>query len=1568
MLEVNDFNAVRISLASPEQIRSWSYGEVTKPETINYRTLKPEKDGLFCEKIFGPTKDFECYCGKYKRVRYKGIVCDKCGVEVARSKVRRERMGHIELASPVSHIWFVKGTPSRIGLLLDVSPRALERVLYFAQFIVTSVDEHAKKRALDKLREEMETEASSREKEYADRVTELQDEMSAAETQIGEDKESKLAQIEEDRTSQADALMQQAVEYQEELSEMVGKSARKGYRLGDALVIERGTVIEKSTVSGLKKIAQERIAALEAELKKKREDTVLMSDAALDQKRTAVFEELKPLQERAGGEREAVYAEYQERIQELEELIDPAENDKMILLTETKFKEMHDRYGNVFEAGMGAEAVLKILDRVDVEKLREKMQGEIHSTSGQRRKKATKRLKVIESLRKSGNQPSWMVFTVLPVMPPELRPMVQLDGGRFATSDLNDLYRRVINRNNRLKRLLELGAPEIIIRNEKRMLQEAVDSLIDNGRRGRAVAGSGNHKLKSLSDMLKGKQGRFRQNLLGKRVDYSGRSVIVVGPELKLHQCGLPKRMALELFKPFVMHALVSRGLAHNIKTAKRIVERARPEVWDVLDEVIGTRPVLLNRAPTLHRLGIQAFEPVLIEGSAIQIHPLVCAAFNADFDGDQMAVHVPLSREAVAEARQIMLSTRNLLSPGSGEPIIAPTLDMVLGCYYLTQPLPHAPKDEKADHTFGSAQEARFAYDLGIIKLQQKIKVRLPYEKPEGKRHRALTQLPTGSTDALSSAGPDENGFTAIAAYDSTEVSDVARTQTEMVETTVGRLIFDEILPSGVAAAITGGIDFINETQDRKMLKNVVARCYEVLGNEGTADVVDNIKRMGFEYATQSGITIAVNDLRVPLEKAGLIKKAEDTIKEIDSEYDTGLITEQERYDATVEAWSRTTEDVKSTIQKQLKDYGSVYTMAHSGAKGNISQITQMAGMRGLMTDPSGRIIDLPIRSSFREGLTVLEYFISTHGARKGLADTALRTADSGYLTRRLIDVSQDVIVQHEDCGTRMGVWLERPDAGALETFAERIIGRHSAMDLEDAETGDILVAFNEEIDEIKAGRVDELKLERVYVRSALTCQAKRGICRYCYGRSPARGSLVTLGEAVGIVAAQSIGEPGTQLTMRTFHTGGVASGVDITSGLPRVEELFEARVPKGQALISEMDGTGEIVKDGDARRIRVKNTEIYSDEYDIPKGAKLQVKKDEMVNQGDILARLPQLAAGKDAPVEVEEKKPKAKSRAKKKTEDMPLVLEGDVVARIGGRISNVGKDRITIVYEEHEEREYAVPAASRLRIENGDVIRAGQQLTEGSLNPQDILRIMGPEAVQLYLVEEVQKVYRSQGVTINDKHIEVIVRQMLRKVRVDAPGDTPLLPNDIVDRFEYEEINERVLAEGGEPATAVPVLLGVTKASLSTSSFLAAASFQETTRVLTEAAISGQTDKLMGLKENVIIGKLIPARTPIDLPPPPVKEIPLPESLELEEGDELFEDDEDGIAGLLGTLPLDEPDDLDAIVDDDVDELPAEIDEPTPEDLLGADDDDDVLGTEIEAPTAPEIPRGLAPEPEE
>jgi len=1341
-------SSIRISLASPEEIRSWSYGEVTKPFTISYRTLKPLPDGPFCEQIFGPEKDFSCSCGKYSRARHRGIVCDRCGVEVIRAAARRERMGCVELASPVAHVWFVRGRPSPLGALLDLTARELDQVLRHDGYVITSVDEQAKARLL------------------------------------------------------------------------------------------------------------------------------------------------------AGGAGT-----------ELERIVDPVETDATLLLGHKEYQGLEERFPDVFEAGTGAEALLKILERIDLDKLRERLEAEVRSSSWRRRAKAARRLGIVESFRRSGSRPEWMILTVLPVLPPGLRPIVPIDD-RLAVDPVTELYRRIVVRNVRLRKLLALGAPEIITRNEKRMLQEAVDQLYDNPQR------SGPHgvaaedpitkkRLQCLGDRLSGKKGRFRQNLLGKRVDYSGRSVIVVGPELKLHQCGLPKRMALELFKPFVIRELVARGVASGVKGAKRIVERrSSPDVWHILAEVIHTRPVLLNRAPTLHRLGIQAFEPVLIEGSAIQVHPLVCTAFNADFDGDQMAVHVPLSREAVAEARQIMLSTHNLLSPGSGEPIITPTLDIVLGCYYLTDDIP--PADcERAEHVFGSAQEARYAYDLRIVKLRQRIRVRVPYAKPVATpAAQAAGILGSGNTGGIPALAERSDG--AVTYTDEMPVSTTrtgivprfeegssagGRGRTEIIETTVGRLLFNEILPSGVAAAITGNVDYLNAKMDRKMLKTVVAKCHELLGNEDTAEVVDNIKRMGFEFATQSGITIAVNDLRVPAEKAGLIKKAEDNIKEIDGEYEMGLITDQERYDATVEVWSRTTEDVKKTIQDQLSAYGSVYAMAISGAKGNISQITQMAGMRGLMTDPSGRIIDLPIRSSFREGLTVLEYFISTHGARKGLADTALRTADSGYLTRRLIDVSQDVIILEEDCGTRMGVWLTQPEAGVLESFSERIIGRHSAMDLEDGESGDILAAFNEEIDDARAARIEQLGLERVYVRSALTCSAKRGICRYCYGRSPASGSLVNMGEAVGIVAAQSIGEPGTQLTMRTFHTGGVARGADITSGLPRVEELFEARVPKGQALISELDGVAEIVRDGDSRRIRVKNTELYSDEYDVPKGAKLLVRNDDIIEQGAILARLPQLAA----PDEVAEEKPtKAVAKSKKKNEEMPEVREGDLVARVGGRVELHGKDRLSIVYEEKEEREYAVPAASRLRIENGDPIQAGQQLTEGSLNPQDILRIMGPESVQLYLVEEVQKVYRSQGVTINDKHIEVIVRQMLRKVRVDAPGDTGLQPNDIVDRVEYEERNARVLAEGGQPAVATRELLGVTKAALAARGFLAAASFQETSRVLTAAAIRGGRDRLSGLKENVIVGQLIPARARIT-----VQCAPRPARSRLGPGDNTvpFLDDDEG-----------------------------------------------------------------------
>jgi DNA-directed RNA polymerase subunit beta' len=1430
VLEVNNFNAVRISLASPEQIRSWSYGEVTKPETINYRTLKPEKDGLFCEKTFGPTKDFECYCGKYKRVRYKGIVCDKCGVEVARSKVRRERMGHVELASPVSHIWFVKGTPSRLGLLLDMSPRTLERVLYFAQYIITDVDLEAKQHTVERLQAEMEETATQREQETADRIGEIERKRDEAITELEGKLEAGKKQIGEEREKRVDAWMKQAKTLESDLKAQAGKKARRNFVLEDRTLVEKGAEIPPEARKQVKPLAQELVTALEEELQQRRADLELTTDAALQQLRDSAFQELEPLQEGAASERETVVAEFQQKLQELEELRDPVADDRVTLLTETQYKEYREKFGDIFSAGMGAEAVLRILQLLDIDQLRLRLHGEISSTSGQRRKKATKRLRVVEALRRSGNRPEWTIFTILPVLPPDLRPMVQLDGGRFATSDLNDLYRRVINRNNRLKRLMELGAPEIIIRNEKRMLQEAVDSLIDNGRRGRAVSGSGNHKLKSLSDMLKGKQGRFRQNLLGKRVDYSGRSVIVVGPELKLHQCGLPKRMALELFKPFVMHALVANGMAHNIKSAKRIVERARPEVWDVLDDVITSRPVLLNRAPTLHRLGIQAFEPVLIEGSAIQLHPLVCTAFNADFDGDQMAVHVPLSREAVAEARQVMLSANNLLSPGSGEPVIAPTLDMVLGCYYLTLQKPglhgeykEASNGNPPEGLYGSFQEALLAHDLGLAHLHAGIRVR------------------------------------------------DARIDNQFIHTTIGRIIFNEVLPEELG--------FYNELMDRKALKNVVAHCHQRLGNERTADAVDAIKRVGFHYATTSGITIAISDLKSPDEKQQLLDDADHRVSEIEEQYEMGLITDQERYNASIDIWNRTRDLVQEAIEKHLDRYGSVHIMASSGAKGNISQIRQMAGMRGLMTDPSGRIIDLPIRSSFREGLSVLEYFISTHGARKGLADTALRTADSGYLTRRLIDVSQDVIVEEEDCGTTTGIWMTRPkEAGVLQRFRERVLGRWAASDIIDPKTNEVVVLRGEEIDERIAERIEALAIEQVHIRSPLMCQIKRGVCRLCYGRSLAIGRLAELGEAVGIIAAQSIGEPGTQLTMRTFHTGGVA-GLDITSGLPRVEEVFEARVPKSSSIMAEIDGTARISRDGDARSITVSSTEFYSDSYDVPEGAELLVKHDEQVEQGAVLAR---------------SKPPETKRKKKKDQKDETAVVEAEeLAARIGGRVVFEGRKRrpskFSIVYEATEEREYQVPGNARIRVQDGAQVRAGQQLTEGQLNPQDILRIMGGEAVQLYLVDEVQQVYQSQGVTINDKHIEVIVRQMLRKVQVDMPGDTEMLPGELVDRFEYEEENSRVMAEGGEPATAVPVLLGVTKASLSTNSFLAAASFQETTRVLTEAAISGKVDRLLGLKENVIIGKLIPARAKVDMPPRPVQEMVLPEGLALEEGEE-------------------------------------------------------------------------------
>ncbi|MDM7999246.1 MAG: DNA-directed RNA polymerase subunit beta' [Dehalococcoidia bacterium] len=1263
MLSADSLSGIRISLASPEQIKSWSWGEVTKPETINYRSLKPERDGLFCERIFGPTKDFECYCGKYKKIRYKGIRCDRCGVEVTLSKVRRERMGHIDLAAPVAHSWFVKGIPSRIGLLLDLSPRSLERVIYFAQYMIINVDEAARDRMLAELRQERDALADRDDLSVEDRM--------AAEKEI----EDKITDV----------------------------------------------------------------------------------------------EDLCPLK----------------------------------LLTDNRYREMRAKYGHMFEADTGAQAILTVLQKLNLDELHAKLHEEINSASGQRRKKAIKRLQVVEAFRRSGNKPEWMILTVLPVLPPDLRPIVQLDGRRFATSDLNDLYRRVINRNNRLRRLLDVGAPEIIIHNEKRMLQEAVDSLIDNGRQRRAITGVGNRPLQSRSDVLRGKQGRFRQNLLGKRVDYSGRSVIVVGPDLELHQCGLPKRMALELFKPFLMYRLVQQGIATNIKSAKRMVERARPEIWGILEEVVKERPVLLNRAPTLHRMSIQAFEPVLIEGSAIQLHPLVCTAFNADFDGDQMAVHVPLSKAAVMEARKAMLSTHNMVLPSNGEPVVAPTLDMVLGCYYLTS-LRSGAKGEGC--VFGSFVEAELAYNLGTVALGAEIEARHP---------------DTG----------------------------------ERLKTTVGRIIFNSVLPKEIG--------FVNETVDKGMLKKLIAQSLKLSGQEATANMVDKMKNLGFRYATKSGTTISVSDVKVPEEKYKVLKEAEKIVARIEDQHYRGLITDDERYTGIVDVWTETTDKVTELVSQSMDRFGSVYMMATSGAKGNISQIRQMAGMRGLMTDPSGKIIDFPIRSSFNEGLSVLEYFISTHGARKGLADTALRTSDAGYLTRRLVDIVQDMIVLERDCGTTEGIWCTESKDSFLPSLQERIMWRVAAAKVVHPKTHKTIVDQNEEIDEDKAKEIVAAGITQVYVRSPLTCQSRQGVCQACYGMDLSKGRLVDLYTTVGIIAAQSIGEPGTQLTLRTFHTGGVM-GLDITTGLPRVEELFEARIPKGQAVLSEIDGIADIIPSDEGYRIKITNTESYRNEYPIPAKSELMVRDGDRVEVGTVLA----VKAGE------EETKAKGKGKDKDSTAPVPVLL-----APVTGTVSIEGKN-LVISYEEKEEEEYVVPFTASIRIEKGAHVKAGDQLTEGHVNPQDILRIKGREAAQRYLVDEIQKVYRSQGVNINDKHIEVIARRMLQKVRVDTPGDTELLPGDLVDRFAFEEINARVVAEGGEAATAQTALLGITKAALNADSWLAAASFQETTRVLTEAAINGKIDRLVGLKENVIIGRLIPAQclTPeeLELTKPPQKDL--------------------------------------------------------------------------------------------
>jgi len=1401
MTEVNNFDAIRVALASPDQIRGWSKGEVTKPETINYRTLKPEKDGLFDERIFGPMRDWECYCGKYKRIRYKGIICDKCGVEVTRSKVRRERMGHIQLASPVSHIWYFKGTPSRLATLLEISPRNLEKVLYFAQYIVTSVDEEARKEALKGLDDELAGRGGGA---TAEEESEINARLKRQQTELDRETRARLEQVESDRAERAQALGEAAQATERAITEL-GEGKAEGaiiFEPTGEVVVADAAIGGKDGKARLRAIltqasldAEEEFKALKESIEKesvqKRADLKALAEGEIAHLRANAKTSAQSRKEEIAKEKKALLG--LKPYQLLPEIGREDELDSFRTL-DAKFGSERPRGARIFRAGMGAEAIRELIEHMDLDAESKALAVEVRNTAGMRRKKAIKRLRLIEAFRRSGARPEWMILSILPVIPPDLRPMVQLDGGRFATSDLNDLYRRVINRNNRLKRLIELGAPEIIVRNEKRMLQEAVDALIDNGRRGRAIAGTGNHRLKSLSDMLKGKQGRFRQNLLGKRVDYSGRSVIVVGPELKLHECGIPKKMALELFKPFVMRQLVELGHAHNIKSAKRLTERATDAVWDVLADVIKDHPVLLNRAPTLHRLGIQAFMPVLVEGSAIRIHPLVCTAFNADFDGDQMAVHVPLSEAAQQEARELMLSSNNLLSPADGSPIVSPTQDMVLGCFYLTKEsgLTSGTKRRR----FSDETEALLAYDLGQVKIHQPIDV--------------VARTWDEAADAIVE---------------------------QRIETTIGRVKFNEILPDRLR--------FVNKQMTRNDLRALIARSFQLLGKAETAILVDGIKRVGFEAATRGGLTISVFDIAMASDKKSLMAVADKDVAKIDKQFADGLITDSERYSGVIREWQKVTGLIANSMMEGLDKEGALAMMTDSGARGNKGNIGQLGAMRGLMADPSGRIIDVPVKSNFREGMTVLEYFISTHGARKGLADTALRTADSGYLTRRLVDVAQDVIVRIADCGapdptfisladtaevvgTEWPIDASHPDMDELrKAFARRLVGRRAGAAFTAAGES---VERDAEIDEALATKIAASGALKIPVRSPLSCIAPVGVCQSCYGRNLATGELIALGESVGIMAAQSIGEPGTQLTMRTFHTGGVA-GLDITAGLPRVEELFEARKPKGKAEISRIDGVVEVVRTDAGTTVEVTHREVYEVEVDLPLDAKVSLREGDLAEAGQLIAT---------------------------------SASAGDVVAPVKGIMIKAGNGWAIRAEDVVPPSKYPIPHNAKLLVKSGDRVQAGDPLTDGPLDPQELLEVRGRAEVQNYIVKEVQKVYRSQGVTISDKHIEIIVRQLLRKVRVDNPGDTHLLPTELADRLAFERENARVLAEGGEPATAAPQLLGVTKASLNTESFLAAASFQETTRVLTEAAITGARDRLVGLKENVIIGKLIPAGT--------------------------------------------------------------------------------------------------------
>jgi len=1440
-LEVNNFDAIRVSLASPEKILEWSHGEVLKPETINYRTLRPERDGLFCERIFGPTKDYECYCGKYKRIRHKGIVCEKCGVEVAPARVRRERMGHIQLTTPVSHIWYVKGVPSRLGLLLDISPRNLERVLYFAQYIITKVDEDQRSRALTRLDREMQSRFSRAEGENSGQIEAIENARDEAIAAVDDEEAAEIAAAEEELEQKAAEVSSVGRELQAFIQDHRGKKISEPIMLpwSEAPLLPADTVLASKHQDVLNNALREQLSILQDERDRAVEAVRQVAHGKREEHRRQAEELLTRLYENIEARKAQIREQIEAQIHELKSLREGE------LLTETEFRNIEDRWGNIFKAGMGAEAVYELVKRLDLDKMADELRTEIRTTrSKQRLRKAAKRLRSVEAFRKSGNRPEWMILTVLPVIPPDLRPMVQLDGGRFATSDLNDLYRRVINRNNRLKRLLELGAPSVIVRNEKRMLQEAVDSLIDNGRRGRAVSRSGKRKLKSLSDLLKGKQGRFRRNLLGKRVDYSGRSVIVVGPTLKLDQCGLPKKMALELFKPFVMQKLVQHNYAHNIKSAKRQVDRLDPAVWDVLEEVIKTRPVLLNRAPTLHRLSIQAFEPILIEDNAIQLHPLACSAFNADFDGDQMAVHVPLSEKAVQEARTLMLSTKNLLKPASGEPIVGPSKDMVMGCYYLTVEDIDA---NGAGKVFSDYDEVWLAYELGHVDLRAPIK--FYYRSWLADFSTTDLELPERIIAALRDAGIEDadqiinlyqqrgrKGLielpgigpaafrTIIDSFKAKAILPDEETPTGMIDTTVGRVLFNSKMPAKIR--------FINKLLDKKILNDFIATVYQRLGPEGTPEVVDMIKDIGFTFATRSGMTIAVSDIHVPPRKEEIIQQTASQADEVERQYRRGLITEDEKYNKIVELWTHATDELTKEVQRLLDPREGLGAMSHSGAtKGGVQPIRQLAGMRGLMADPSGRIIPLPIRSNFREGLTALEYFLSTHGSRKGLADTALRTADAGYLTRRLVDVAQDVIITEEDCGTEHGIWLTRTDAvEAGVPFGERLKGRSLLADVYDDDSGVLLASKGEVIDLEVAQAIDHSGIDAIFVRSPFTCETEFGICRHCYGEDLARGGVVELGEAVGIISAQSIGEPGTQLTLRTFHTGGVAAGGDITQGLPRVEELFEARNPRGEAVIAEIDGVFDVYWDEEQRYVSITSTQLIRHIVEIPEGYELVVSDGDRVQADTVVAR---------------------------NAEDEEIVAgeAGDVYFEDG------------VLYIRREDTETwakAVSPTARLLVEKGQGVKAGQQLTAGAKNPKEVLRIQGREATAMYILNEVQKVYRSQGVGIHDKYIEIVLRQLLRRVVISASGDTDFLPGEVVDHFKLRHINDEVLARGGQPAKFDYVLMGITKASLNTESFLAAASFQETTRVLTDTAVRGAVDHLRGLKENVIIGKLIPVGT--------------------------------------------------------------------------------------------------------